>query len=38
MERWELDTDKFLTVTNLKMVPTKYGQAMILSLLNIGEI
>ena len=38
MERWKLDTDKFLTVTNIKMVPTEYGQAMILSLLNIGEV
>ena len=38
MERWGLDTDKFLTVTNIKMVPTEYGQAMILSLLNIGEV
>ena len=34
----ELDTDKFLTVTNIKMVPTEYGQAMILTLLNIGEV
>ena len=38
MERWRLDTDKFLTVTNIKMVPTEYGQAMILSLLKIGEV
>ena len=38
MERWGLDTDKFLTVTNIRMVPTKYGRAMILSLLNIGEV
>ena len=38
MERWILDTDKFLTVTNIKMVPTEYGPAMILSLLNIGEV
>ena len=38
MERWRLDTDKFVTVTNIRMVPTKYGQAMILSLLNIGEV
>ena len=37
MERWKLDTDKFLTVTNIKMVPTEYDQAMILFLLNIGE-
>ena len=38
MEQWGLDTDKFLTITNIKMVPTEYGQAMILSLLNIGEV
>ena len=38
MERWRLDTDKFLTVTNIRMAPTEYGQAMILSLLNIGEV
>ena len=38
MERWRLDTDKFLTVTNIKMVPTECGQAMILSLLSIGEV
>ena len=34
----ELDTDKFYTVTNIRMVPTKYGRAMILTLLNIGEV
>ena len=34
----ELDTDKFYTVTNIRMVPTKYGQAMILTLLDIGEV
>ena len=38
MERWRLDTDEFLTVTNIRMVPTEYGQAMILTLLNIGEV
>ena len=38
MEWWGLDTDKFLTVTNIRMVPTEYGRAMILSLLNIGEV
>ena len=38
MERWRLDTDKFVTITNIRMVPTEYGQAMILSLLNIGEV
>ena len=38
MERCGLDTDKFLTVTNIRMVPTEYGQAMILTLLNIGEV
>ena len=38
MERWRLDTDKFVTFTNIRMVPTKYGQVMILSLLNIGEV
>ena len=34
----ELDTDKFYTVTNIRMVPTKYGRTMILTLLNIGEV
>ena len=39
MERRRLDTDRFVTVTNIKMVPTEYGQAnMILTLLNIGEV
>ena len=38
MERWGLDTDKFLTVTNIRIIQTEYGRAMILSLLNIGEI
>ena len=38
MERWRLDTDEFLTVTNIRMVPTEYSQAMILTLLNIGEV
>ena len=38
MERWRLDTDEFLTVTNIKMVPTEYDQAMILTLPNIGEV
>ena len=38
MKRCGLDTDNFLTVTNIRMVPTEYGQAMILSLLNIGEV
>ena len=38
MERRRLDTDRFVTVTNLKMVPTEYDQAMILTLLNIGEV
>ena len=38
MERRRLETDKFLAVTNIKIVPTEYGQAMILSLLNIGEV
>ena len=38
MERWRIDTDKFLTVTNIRIVPTEYGRAMILSLPNIGEV
>ena len=38
MERRRLDTDRFVTVTYIKMVPTEYDQAMILTLLNIGEV
>ena len=38
MKRCGLDTDNFLTVTNIRMVPTEYGQAMILTPLNIGEV
>ena len=34
----ELDTDKFYTVTNIRMVPPKNGRTMILTLLNIGEV
>ena len=38
MEQCGLDINEFYTVTNIRMVPTKYGQAMILTLLNIGEV
>ena len=38
MERCGLDINEFYTVTNIRMVPTKYGRVMILTLLNIGEV
>ena len=38
MEQCGLDINEFYTVTNIRMVPTKYGRAMTLTLLNIGEV
>ena len=38
MEQCGLDINEFYTVTNIRMVPTKYGRVMILTLLNIGEV
>ena len=38
-QKWtDLEINKIYTVTNTKMVPTKNGQAMILSLFNNGEV
>ena len=34
----DLEINKIFTVTNIRMVLTKIGQAMILSLLNNGEV
>ena len=38
-QKWaDLEINRIYTVTNTKIVPTKNGEAMILSLFNNGEI
>ena len=38
-QKWaDLEINKIYTVTNTKIVPTKYGEVMILSLFNNGEV